>query len=465
MADSNFANLAGPVIEALSGAVFAKINLGGVSVEWIVLWLAIPMVFFTVYLGFPGFRHFKLALDIARGHHADADAPGEVSHFQALATALSGTVGLGSIAGVAVAIGTGGPGAAFWMFVIGLFAMALKMAEVTLGLRYREFTADGRVLGGAMYTLKNGFKSRGWPKLGAALGAAYAIFALGGALPLLQVNQSFDQIALVTGIENRLAYGIGMALLVGIVVVGSVKWLARVTDKLVPVMVAVYLSAALVVIIANISALPAALATIVREAFSWQSATGGALGAFIIGMRRAVFSCESGIGTAVIAHATAKTHHPASEGIAALLEPFLTVCIVCTATALVIVTSGAYAQPGVQGVAMTSAAFATVIDWFPVVLAVAVFLFAYSTLISYGYYGERAWGYLFGESKLSIGLYKFLYCALQPLGAVLALGQVVDLVDSFFFLMALPNVIALYVFAREIRFEQQRFLDHATTRP
>lgn len=447
---SNFVSVLSGLIDRLAERVFAKVPLFGVEVEGIVLWLAVPMVIFTVYLGFLNIRALPLALRIVRGHFHDPKAPGSVSQFAALSTALSGTVGLGNIAGTAIGISIGGPGAAFWMFVIAWFAMSLKMAEVTLGVRYRIQHADGSVSGGPMYTLSRGLKGLGLERTGRFLAVFYAVCALGGAIPLLQVNQSFAQVSAVTGITNGWAYGAFMAVAVGAVIVGSIGWIARVTSRLVPAMCVFYVAGCAIIILMNIEALPGAIATIVHDAFAADSIAGGAIGAFVVGMRRTVYSTEAGIGSAVIAHSAAKTSEPVSEGLVALLEPFIDTVIVCTITAIAIVVAGTYLH-GHEGIAITSAAFATVSAWFPYVLAVAVFLFAYSTLIAWGYYGIQAWGYLFGHSRFSQTSYRLLYCLMLPIGAVLDLGRVVDLIDSLFFLMAVPNILGLYLLAPELK--------------
>ncbi|MGK2284652.1 alanine/glycine:cation symporter family protein [Pedomonas sp. V897] len=437
-------------IDTLAARVFARVPLFGVEVEGIVLWLAAPMVLFTFYLGFLNLRALPLSLRVARGHFHDPDAPGTVSQFAALSTALSGTVGLGNIAGTAIGISIGGPGAVFWMFVIGWFAMSLKMAEVTLGLRYRVEHADGSVSGGPMYTLSRGLAQLGLERTGRFLALFYAICALGGAIPLLQVNQSYAQVSAVTGLGNGWAYGIFMAVAVAAVVVGSIGWIAKVTSRLVPAMCLFYLAGCAAILLLNADALPAALATIIREAFAADSVAGGAIGAFVVGMRRTVYSTEAGIGSAVIAHCAAKTREPVSEGLVALIEPFIDTILICTITGVAIVVAGTYTQ-GHEGVAITSAAFATVAPWFPLVLAVAVFLFAYSTLISWAYYGLQSWCFLFGHSKANRTAYLLLYCALLPFGAVLDLGRVVSLIDSMFFLMAVPNVIGLYLLAPQLK--------------
>ncbi len=451
----------GRFIDQLSAFVFMKVPFFGVQIELVVLALGSAMIFFTLWLGVPQLRGVGIGLQLIRGRHADDSAPGTVSQFQALSTALSGTIGLGNIGGVAIAIALGGPGAAFWMFVIGFFAMALKAAEVTLGLMYREFSAAGEVRGGPMYTLKNGLARIGLPNTGRKLGGLYAFFALGGALPLIQVNQSFSQLTVITGIEgtpgNGLVYGLILTIAVGVVIIGGVRSIATVAARLVPVMCFVYLGGGAVILAANAGAVPGALATIVSAAFSPDAVAGGILGSFVVGMRRAVFSCEAGVGTAVIAHSAAKTHHPASEGMVALIEPLLDTMIVCTMTALIIVVTGVY-NDGYTDIAMTSAAFGTVTAWFPYVLSVAVLLFAFSTLISWGYYGLQAWGYLFGHSRASELAFKLFYCLLQPLGAVLSPGKVVDLIDSLFFLMVLPNLIGLALLAMPVRREVSGFL-------
>ncbi len=438
------------LIDQLSEKVFAKVPLFGVEVEGIVLWLAAPMLIFTLYLGFLNIRALPLALRIVRGHYHDPTAPGTVSQFAALSTALSGTVGLGNIAGTAIGISIGGPGAAFWMFVIAWFAMSLKMAEVTLGLRYRVVHEDGSVSGGPMYTLSRGLKQLGLERTGKMLALFYTLCALGGAIPLLQVNQSFAQVSAVTGLENGWVYGGVMAVAVGAVIVGSIGWIAHVTSRLVPAMCVFYIAGCAAIIFMNIEALPGAIALIVKDAFDVDSLAGGAIGAFVVGMRRTVYSTEAGIGSAVIAHSAAQTREPVSEGLVALLEPLIDTMIICTITALAIVVAGTYLH-GHEGIAITSAAFATVSSWFPYVLAVAVFLFAYSTLISWGYYGVQSWCYLFGYSKTSQTSFRLLYCLLLPFGAVLDMGRVVNLIDSMFFLMAVPNIIGLYLLAPELK--------------
>ncbi|NNC73286.1 MAG: alanine:cation symporter family protein [Sphingomonadaceae bacterium] len=442
----------------LNAMVFASVPVFGVDVTLIVIWLALPMLIFTFWLGFINIRAFPRAIYDLFNTEQDEGAPGQISQFSALTTALSGTVGLGNIAGVAIAIGIGGPGAAFWMFVIGFFAMTVKCMEVTLGMKYRTLNEDGTVRGGPMYSMKNGLAARGWPKFGIILGGIYAFFAMAGAISLVQVNQSYVQVSEVTGFDNAAAYGIILAFLVALVVLGGVRWLGRVTSLLVPLMALVYLAGVFTIIFLNFGELPAALGIIVGDAFSGEAAAGGMLGAFVVGMQRAVYSSEAGVGSAVIAHAQAKTSEPASEGLVALLEPFIDTVIICSLGAIAIVLAGTY-QGDADDIAITSQAFAQISSWFPVLLAVAVFLFAYSTLCSWGFYGLQAWGYLVGEGPIRNMIYKIFYVVTIPVGAVLPIQAVINLVDSAFFLMAIPNVIAIYIFAPEIRREIFGYLD------
>lgn len=449
------------LIDGLSTLVFTQISLFGIAIEVVVLWLAVPMIFFTTYLGFVNVRHLGTGFSIIRSRLSQSDEPGQISQFSALTTALSATVGLGNIAGVAIALTVGGPGAVFWMFCIGWFAMTLKCAEVTLGLRYREVDADGTVRGGPMYSMKNGLKGRGWAKTGLIMGGVYAACALLGALPLIQVNQSYVAVADVFGFaqtdENAWTYGIAMSVIVGLVVIGGVGWLSRVTSFVVPAMGAVYLLGIFAILAIGYDRIPEALALIVRDAFTGEAAAGGAIGAFVIGMRRAVYSSEAGIGSAVIAHSQARTKEPASEGLVALIEPFIDTVVICSLGALAMVVAGTYAG-NLEGIEVTVAAFRTVSPWAVYMLAVAVFLFGYSTLCAWGFYGEQAWAYLFGPSDLARRIYKAVYILGLPVGAVLDLGQVVKLVDSAFILMALPNILALYLFAPEIKREISGYL-------
>jgi len=445
------------LIDALAAAVFASVRVAGVEIQLIVLWLAAAMVFATVWLGVPQVRGFGLGWRALAGRFRDPAAPGGISQVEALATALASTVGLGNIAGVAVAVALGGPGAILWMLVIGVFAMALKCAEVTLGLMYREQLPFGAVRGGPAVTLERGLAARGLGPLGQVLGKAHAFFMIFGCLSLVQVNQAHVQVAAVTGIEAPLAFGVGFALLCALVLLGSVSWIGRVTGRLVPAMCLLYVGACLVVLAGHVEAIPGALLLIVRDALAPQAAAGGILGVFVIGMRRAVYSSEAGIGTAVVAHAQARTREPASEGMVALIEPFIDTVVICTLTGLTLVVTGMWADRSLEGVAMTSAALETVIPFAPQLLALVVFLFAYSTALGNGFYATQAFQHLAGHGRRRALAFKLVFCAQLSLGAALDLGRLFDLVDSAFFLMALPNVIGLYLLAGPLRRETEGY--------
>ncbi len=449
-----------PAAGVVSGIVFYSVPIAGVDVPLIVMWLAAAAVFFTIYFRFINVRAFGHALELIRGDYADPRDAGEVSHFQALATALSGTVGLGNIAGVAVAISLGGPGATVWMILMGLMGMSTKFVECTLGVKYRDEHPDGSVSGGPMYYLSKGFAKRGLAGPGRFLAAFYAVMMLGGAVGggnMFQVNQAYQQFVNVTGGEASFfadkawLFGVIVAFLVGIVIIGGIKRIARVTDKLVPGMAVVYLTACLAVILFNLPHVPGAFATIVTGAFSPEGVAGGFVGAMIQGIRRATFSNEAGIGSAAIAHSAVRTNEPITEGLVALHEPFIDTVVICTMTALVIVISGVYAEgEGIDGVQLTSAAFASVIWWFPYILALAVILFAFSTILSYSYYLVKAGSYLFGDSPTTMLVLRLVFLLFTVLGSVLSLGPVIDFSDSMLFAMSIPNIIALYYFAPEV---------------
>jgi len=457
-----FIDLLVSIINALGDFVFSRISILGIEIAWIVAFLALPMILLTVYFGFINLTSFKRAWDIVTGKYHDDTAPGEVSQFQALSTALSGTVGLGNIAGVAIAISVGGPGATFWMILIGFMAMSLKFAECTLGVKYRDVHADGTISGGPMYYLERGLAAKGWGKAGKILAWSYAILAVPAMLQVAQVNQAYEAISVVTGFENeayKWAFGVAIASLTAVVIIGGIKSIAHVTAWLVPTMAATYIIGALVVILGNISAVPSAFATIFNAAFSLQAGFGGMIGVVIIAMQRAVYSTEAGIGSATMAHAAAKTREPVSEGMVALMEPFIDTIIISTMTALVIVITGVYQDTsGAAGISLTSAAFGSVISWFPWVLALAAFLFAYSTIISWGYYSGKAWGFVFGESNRSTLIFKTIFCAVLIPGAAIPMTSVYTLMDSLFFLMAIPNIIGIYIMAPEIKRDLQSYL-------
>jgi AGCS family alanine or glycine:cation symporter len=428
----------------------------GVSVPFVVAWLLAGGIFFTLRLGLVSVHGFRHGVDVLRGAYDDPDDPGEVSHFQALASALSATVGLGNIAGVAVAVHVGGPGAVFWMMVTAFFGMSSKFTECALAVMYRDVAADGTVLGGPMRYLPKGLAELGRPRLGRALAIFFALLCIGGSLGggnMFQANQSYAQVALVfpalAGKGGAFAFGAALAALVGLVIVGGVQRIARVASLIVPSMCGIYILAGLAVLAANADAIVPAFTTILGEAFSTRAGLGGLFGTIFVGAQRASFSNEAGIGSAAIAHAAAATGEPIREGFVALLEPFIDTLLVCATTGVVLVVSGAYLEAETNGVALTSRAFATVFPWFPKVLGATVFLFAYSTMISWSYYGERCAVHLFGPR--SSGVYRFVFLAAIVLGAALELETVVAFSDLMILGMALPNVLGMVLLSGKVR--------------
>ena len=429
----------------------------------IVLWLIAGAIFFTLKMRFVNFRCFKLAIDLVRGKYDKPEDKGEVTHFQALATALSATVGLGNIAGVAVAISTGGPGATFWMIVAGLLGMTSKFTECTLGLKYRKINSKGEVSGGPMHYIPVAFQRIKLPKTGKAFAILFSILCVGGSFAggnMLQSNQAFAQLEVQFPMLNgyNLWIGIGMAVLTGSVIIGGLHSIARVAERIVPFMAILYVSCSLFIIFSNITEMGAVAKLIFSEAFTGTAVKGGFLGVMIIGFRRACFSNEAGVGSASIAHAAAKTSEPVSEGIVALLEPFIDTVVICTMTALVIVFTGQYNAGSIEGTALTSRAFGSVISWFPMLLTIAVFLFAFSTMISWSYYGLKAWTWLFGETKISTLSYKALYLICTVLGCALSLKAVTDIGDMMILSMAFPNIIALFILSGEVKVDLNKYL-------
>jgi len=455
--DEALNNFIQPFTSTYSDIIFTTFPLMGQEMPLIVVWLAMGSIFCTFYFKFINFRGFKTALKIVRGDYTDKKNAGEVTHFQALSAALSGTVGLGNIGGVAVAISVGGPGATVWMILVGLFGMSAKFAECTLGVRYRLVHADGSVSGGPMYYLKQGFAERGMAKLGMFLAIVFSIccvFASFGGGNIFQISQTVEIFTQITGGDDsfffnyRWVFGLGMALIVALVIIGGIRSIANVTSKLVPVMCVFYLIAAVSILLGHYERIPDAFGAIINGAFSPEAGFGGIIGVMIQGMRRATFSNEAGIGSAPIAHAAVKTNEPATEGLVSLLEPFIDTVVVCTMTALVIVITGVYQQgSGMSGVELTSDAFASVYSWFPNLLALAVLLFAFSTMITWSYYGLKAWTFLFGESKRMEYTYKTLFCMVTVIGSTMSLGEVVNFADAANFSMAIPNLIGVFVLA------------------
>jgi alanine or glycine:cation symporter, AGCS family len=432
----------------------------------VLLWLLFAATLFTFYFKFINFRAFRHAFHLVRGDYSDPVAAGEVTHFQALSTALSGTVGLGNIAGVAVAVSLGGPGATFWMIIAGLLGMSSKFVECTLGVKYRNEYTDGTVSGGPMYYLSKGLAERSEKlrTLGRVLAVMFAVFCIGGSFGggnMFQANQSFKQVVAVTGgdaswlADKGWLFGLVIATLVGLVIIGGIQGIARVTSKLVPFMAVLYVGAGLIIIGMHLPDIPASFLAILSGAFTGEGIAGGTVGVLIQGFKRAAFSNEAGIGSASIAHSAVRTDRPVTEGLVSLYEPFVDTVVICTITALVIVVTGTW-DPSVdpsQGVALTSSAFESTISWFPWVLTLAVVLFAYSTMIAWSYYGLKAWTYLFGESLITDSIYKLLFLFFVVAGSSMQLGSVIDFSDAMIFAMAFPNVLGIYFLLPVVRKE------------
>lgn len=493
-----------PVATAIEGVILYELKIGEVGVPIIVLILSLGGLFFTFYFGFPNVRNFPTAIQIVRGKFEKIDqkgAPtihpeesvfavdgdisrtirdehhhGEVSHFQALATAVSGTVGLGNIAGVTIAVSLGGPGATFWMIVSGLLGMTLKFVECTLGVKYRDINNDGVVFGGPMYYLSKGLKEKGHAGLGKVLAVVFAVLCIGGSFGggnAAQSNQAAEQLKSLFGMTGGSAgfyIGLALAILVGVTIIGGIKRIAYVTEKLVPFMAVIYIVACLIVIGSHFSFLDDAIQIIIREAFNPQAGLGGLIGVLVVGFRRAAFSNEAGAGSASIAHSAVRTKYPASEGLVSLLEPFIDTVVICTLTALVIVTYNegglfTYGNAAVningeiyQGATLTSKAFEQSISWFPTVLTIAIFLFAISTMISWSYYGQQAWMFLFGKSRKAEMTYKILFLLFIIIGASANMSAVWGFSDAMILGMVFPNMIGLLILFPVVKDELAKYL-------
>ncbi|MBL4918848.1 alanine/glycine:cation symporter family protein [Szabonella alba] len=471
------------VNEAFAGATGWFVNfifapIPGTNFAWIVAWLVIAASVFTLYFGFIQFRVWRHSLHLVAGKYSDPNDAGEVSHFQALATALSGTVGLGNIAGVAVAVSIGGAGATFWMILAGLLGMASKFTECTLGVKYRNEYPDGTVSGGPMYYITKGFAERGVPG-GKFIAVMFAIFCVLGSLGggnMFQANQAHQQIAGIVGEFPGWITGVVFAAIVFAVIVGGLKSIARVTEKVVPIMGILYVGVALLILIMNADSIGWAFGQIINGAFTGNGIVGGMIGALIQGFRRAAFSNEAGVGSAAIAHSAVRTKEPITEGFVSLLEPFIDTVVICTMTALVIIITGQLltdpetglyilteggqvaTATGATGVGLTSAAFGAAMPWFPYLLAVAVVLFAFSTMISWAYYGLKAWTYLFGEGQTTELVFKCIFCVFVIIGAAASLGPVIDFSDAAIFAMAIFNIIGLYVLMPVVKRELESYL-------
>ena len=436
---------------------------GETKLPFTVAWLVLGAIYFTLRMGFVQFRLFAHAIKITKGDFDDPDDEGEVSHFQALTTALSATVGLGNIAGVAIAISIGGPGATVWMILAGLLGMASKFTECSLGQMYRETRSDGSVMGGAMYYLSNGLKEMGLGALGKGLAVMFALLCIGGSFGgggSFQVNQSLNALQETIPFlgDHRWVYGVIMTVCVALVIIGGLKRIAQTAEKIVPAMCGIYVAASLAVILMNVGEIPAAIGKIISGAMNPAAGLGGFIGVLVTGFKRAAFSNEAGIGSAAIAHSAAKTPYAVREGIVSLLEPFIDTVVVCTMTALVIVVTGAYdgSNPtfapyieSANGAGLTSVAFAQSIPWFPYVLSVAVVLFAFSTIISWSYYGERCWSWLFGDGSGFI--YRIIFLTFIFGGSVVTAGQVLDFGDLMILGMALPNILGVLFLSGKVK--------------
>jgi AGCS family alanine or glycine:cation symporter len=470
--DQNINQFVQPLTDAVSSFIFYKADIFGTQMPLIVLWLLVAAVFFTFYFGFLNIRGFAHALRLTRGDYDSDDHEGEVSHFQALATAVSGTVGIGNIGGVAIVITIGGPGAVFWLLVAGFLGMSTKFVECYAGVHYRKINPDGSVSGGPMYYLEEAFHLHKLSFLAKPMGMFYAIAIVIGCLGIgnmFQSNQAFQQFLFATGGETSWfadkgwLFGLVIASTVGLIIIGGIQSIARVTSKLVPFMAVAYLIAAVVIITLNADKLPWAVSAIFTEAFNPQATVGGVLGVMILGVQRAVFSNEAGIGSAPIAHAAVRTEEPATEGYVSLLEPFIDTIVICTLTALVILTTVYHPgmeSEGVQGIELTAQAFKETISWSTVPLSFIAILFAFSTMISWSYYGMKGWTYIFGESKIAEAIFKLIFCGFVALGCTIELSAVLDFSDAMVFVVALPNILGLYMLAptikRELKIYQQK---------
>lgn len=454
-----------PIQKLTSEIIFYSFNLTETQeVPYILLWLMGAALFFTFYLGFANIRYFKHAIDLVRGKGDIPSDDGQITRFQALMTSLSGTVGLGNISGVAIAISMGGPGAMLWMIILGFFGMSSKFAEVMLGVKYRHHPDPDNpdcISGGPMYYLKAAFDNRNIPYVGAIMGVFFAFCVMLGAVGggnMYQANQAYQQVRIATGgadsiiAEAGWVFGLGLAVLVGMVIIGGIKSIANVASKLVPAMGIIYLVAGLIVIGMHFQQIPHALMLVVSEAFSPAATYGGVLGVLLVGAQRAFFSNESGLGSAAIVHATAKTDSPVSQGFVGMLGPFIDTVIICSVTALVIVITDSYKVTGdIEGIALTSRAFESTLPGFQYILTLTVFLFAFSTMITWSYYGTKGVTYIFGEKKLPDVLFKLFFCLCIIIGASAEMKQMVDFTTAAIFSLAIPNIIGLYMLAPEIK--------------
>ena len=454
-----------PFTTMLSNFIFYKVTIAGTAMPLIVLWLIGAAIFFTFYFNFLNLKGFKHAFNLLRGDYYHPGNDGELTHFQALSTAVSGTVGIGNIAGVAIVISIGGPGATFWLIVAGFLGMSTKFAECVAGVMFRKINPDGSISGGPMYYLEEGLRQRNLSWLGRPMGLFYATSIVIGCLGIgnmFQSNQAFQQFVFITGgdasffADKGWLFGSILAGVVGLVIIGGIQGIARVTSRLVPFMTVTYVVGALLVITLNAEKIPWAIGAIFTEAFNPTAMSGGMLGVMILGFQRAAFSNEAGIGSAAIAHATVKTHEPITEGYVGLMEPFIDTVVICTLTALVILTTvyePSISSAGIQGIALTSEAFGSTLSWSVFPLSFIAILFAFSTMLSWSYYGLKGWTYVSGESKWAETIFKIFFCVFVALGCMINLDAVLDFSDALIFIIALPNILGLYILAPVIKKE------------
>jgi AGCS family alanine or glycine:cation symporter len=466
-AQDDFGQMVNHVFETLNSnyAAFLFWEVPLIKLPLILTIMVFGGVFFTFRYGFINIKLFKHAIDVIRGRYDDPEDEGEISHFQALTSALSATVGLGNIAGVAVAIGAGGPGAIFWLWLAAFFGMCMKFSSCTFALLYRGKDSQGAMLGGPMVYLEKAFEEKGLGKLGKAMGvyfAAMTILASFGGGNLFQANQTYEIIKQQFPSANALVVGITLAFFVGIVIIGGIKRIGEVTSKVVPAMCAFFVITCFIIIFSNITLVPSMIASIFTGAFTPEAAYGGFLGVMIQGLRRASFSNEAGLGSASIAHSAAKTDEPVREGVVAMIGPVIDTIIVCTMTALTILITGAHTDPALKGkgVEITSAAFATLGSWMPYLLMLAIIIFAYSTVISWSYYGERCSEYLFGKmiGKKAITIYRVCYVFIIILGPILSLQHVVDFADLMLLSMAFPNILGMIYLSKTVKDKAEDYI-------
>ncbi len=459
--DEQIDKIFAPFSDCFSKIVFTSISINGVSVPVLILFLIFASIFFTFYLNVVNIWGFKCALRHMKNKNHSNDCDGEVSSFQALSTALSGTLGLGSIAGVAIAISVGGPGALFWMFLGAFFGMASKFLECSLAVKYRRFNPDGSVSGGPMFYMAHGLTRKGHRKLGEFLAMFFALMCIPGSLGggnMMQVNQATQQIVYMTGGENSFFYnngwicGVIIMIIVGLIIVGGIKSIANVASKIVPVMCGLYLIISFFIICLNIVNVPEVICTILRTAFHPTAVSGGILGCIIMGMKRSIQSNEAGMGSAPIAYAATKTKEPISQGFVSLLEPFFS-AVMCSMTGFVIIITKQYLNynQGITGIELTSSAFGSVSNIFPYLLSFVIILFALSTVISWSYYGQKAWCYIFGEGKKRVKVFQILFCIVIVIGSSMNLQSVIDFTDATNLAMALPNLITILILMKDVK--------------